>query len=269
MIVRHNFACSLPDGIAADKRGAGVVERPAGSKGARTAAQRGLALNSHLGSALPGAPALAVAAGRSSRACGARCLLVFLFFCCTRVPKTAMNAPAPVPVPVPVPAPPPLSSAAPAGPAAQPPRSVALPGYGGLLPFGALALLLWLDGARGALWWPALLAYGAVILSFVGALHWGFALALPTLGTAQRQGLYIWSVVPALVAWPALLWGAPGAGVLLVAGFVLHWLQDRRLVACTGAALPAWYLLLRTRLTLVASACLLAGAGARLAHAAG
>ena len=57
--------------------------------------------------------------------------------------------------------------------------------------------------------------------------------------------------------------------MLLVAGFVAHCAQDRRLVAQVGAALPAWYLPLRTRLTLVASACLLAGAGARLALAGG
>lgn len=159
------------------------------------------------------------------------------------------------------------ASAAPAGPSARPPRTVALLGYGGLLPFGALALLLVLDAARSALWWPALLAYGAVILSFVGALHWGFAMALPGLGTAQRQGLWVWSVVPALVAWPALLWAAPGAAVLLVAGFGAHYAQDRRLVAHTGAALPAWYLPLRTQLTLVASVCLLAGAAALLVQA--
>ena len=161
------------------------------------------------------------------------------------------------------------ASAGPAGPSASAPRTVALLGYGGLLPFGALALLLVLDGARSALWWPALLAYGAVILSFVGALHWGFAMALPGLGAAQRQGLWVWSVVPALVAWPALLWAAPGAAVLLVAGFVAHYAQDRRLVAQTGAALPAWYLPLRTRLTLVASVCLLAGAVAMLTHTSG
>ena len=158
------------------------------------------------------------------------------------------------------------ASAAPAGPSASPPRTVALLGYGGLLPFGALALLLVLDGARSALWWPPLLAYGAVILSFVGALHWGFAMALPGLASAQRQGLWVWSVVPALVAWPALLWAAPGAAVLLVAGFVAHYAHDRRLVAQTGAALPAWYLPLRTRLTLVASVCLLVGAVVKFAQ---
>ncbi len=166
------------------------------------------------------------------------------------------------------------SAAAPAAvatPSSHLPRTVAWLGYGGLLPFAGLALLLWLEPARStALWWPALLAYGAVILSFVGALHWGFAIALPGPGAASRQGLYVWSVVPALVAWPALLWGAPGAAVLLVAGFVAHWLQDRRLVAQGMAnALPAWYLPLRTQLTLVASVCLLAGAGVVAARAGG
>ena len=76
-------------------------------------------------------------------------------------------------------------------------------------------------------------------------------------------------VVPALVAWPAVLWAAPGAAVLLVAGFVAHYAQDRRLVAQTGAALPAWYLPLRTRLTLVASVCLLVGAATLLARTGG
>ena len=159
----------------------------------------------------------------------------------------------------------PSASADPACSEKRLPRTVALLGYGGLLPFGALALLLVLEGVHRALWWPALLVYGAVILSFVGALHWGFALALPGLGSAQRRGLYVWSVVPALVAWPAVLWAAPGAGALLVAGLAAHWVQDRRLLARGGAAaalLPAWYLPLRTRLTLVASACLLAGAAA-------
>ena len=57
------------------------------------------------------------------------------------------------------------------------PTSVAWLGYGGLLPFVALAGIGW--WAPGTpLWGTALLAYGAVILSFVGALHWGFAMVV-------------------------------------------------------------------------------------------
>ena len=138
------------------------------------------------------------------------------------------------------------------------PRAAAWLGYGGLLPFVGLALLIRLDSHHGLVWGDALVAYGAVILSFVGALHWGFAMALPDLTAEQRRACFIWSTVPALIAWPAILLMPPLASALLVAGFVAHYWQDRRLAVQT--TLPRWYLPLRLRLTIVASVCLLAGA---------
>jgi len=138
------------------------------------------------------------------------------------------------------------------------PRAAAWLGYGGLLPFVGLALLIRLDPHHGLVWGDALVAYGAVILSFVGALHWGFAMALPDLTAEQRRACFIWSTVPALIAWPAILLMPPLASALLVAGFVAHYWQDRRLAVQT--TLPRWYLPLRLRLTIVASVCLLAGA---------
>lgn len=48
------------------------------------------------------------------------------------------------------------------------------------------------------------------------------------------------------------------AAVLLVLGFVLHYVQDRRLART--ADLPEWYLPLRLRLTTVACIALIAGA---------
>ncbi|MBN8440912.1 MAG: DUF3429 domain-containing protein [Thauera sp.] len=137
------------------------------------------------------------------------------------------------------------------------PRPVAWLGYGGLLPFVGLAITVLVDPWHALLWGDALVAYGAVILSFVGALHWGFAMCLPGLTDRLRTACFVWSTVPALVAWPALLLDPLFAAALLVAGFVLHYWQDRRLAA--SAVLPAWYLPLRLRLTGVASACLLLG----------
>lgn len=76
-------------------------------------------------------------------------------------------------------------------------------GYAGLLPFVALAAATW--------WAPApyraqvafaLLAYGATIASFLGAIHWGLALRGPM---APRPGPLVWGVFPSLVAWVALL----------------------------------------------------------------
>ena len=111
-----------------------------------------------------------------------------------------------------------------------------------------------LDHHHGAVWSNALYAYGAIILSFVGALHWGLAMSLPGLDERQRAALYLWSVVPALIAWPAVLFSPVLAAPLLIVGFVAHYLQDRRLVR--RAPLPAWYLPLRLRLSGVACLCL-------------
>ena len=134
------------------------------------------------------------------------------------------------------------------------PRSVAWLGYGGLIPFVALTAAFLLDHHHGLLWSDALIGYGALILSFVGALHWAFAMTLPDLTEQQRTARFVWSVVPALLAWPALLVDATMASFLLVPGFVAHYLQDRCLVR--SQRLPDWYLPLRFRLTSVACLCL-------------
>ena len=131
-------------------------------------------------------------------------------------------------------------------------------GYGGLIPFIVLAPISLLDSHHGFTWSDALFAYGAVILSFVCALHWGFAMALPGLDERTRVRSLLWSVVPSLIAWPALLLAPSDAAVLLVLGFVLHYVQDRRLARV--ADLPGWYLPLRLRLTTVACIALIAGA---------
>ncbi|MGB9494371.1 MAG: DUF3429 domain-containing protein [Azonexus sp.] len=135
------------------------------------------------------------------------------------------------------------------------PRSVAWLGYGGLIPFVSLTAAFLLDHHHGLLWSDALIGYGAVILSFVGALHWAFAMTLPGLTDQQRTARFVWSVVPALLAWLALLVDATMATVLLVPGFIAHYLQDRKLVS--SQRLPDWYLPLRFRLTGVACLCLI------------
>jgi hypothetical protein len=135
------------------------------------------------------------------------------------------------------------------------PPSAAWLGYGGLLPFLLLAPAAFLDHHHGPVWSDILYAYAAIILSFVGALHWGFAITLPALDAARRRGLYLWSVVPALLAWPVAFLEPHQASPLLIAGFLLHYRQDRRLAR--AVSLPDWYMPLRLHLTLVACLCLL------------
>ena len=120
-------------------------------------------------------------------------------------------------------------------------------GYLGLIPFvagGALALFG--DEATSGLGLRAVIAYGAVIVSFVGAIHWGLALA----GGAPAGRLYVVSVLPSLVAWPALLLDARTGLVLLIAAFVGIWLHER--ASLWSTLFPSWFARLRTQLTSVA-----------------
>ena len=134
------------------------------------------------------------------------------------------------------------------------PTVVAWLGYGGLLPFVGTALLCWLAPGQRVWWLDMLLTYGAVILSFVGALHWGFAMVHPATAGRPMNGMYAWSVIPSLLGWAALL-VAPAAGAtLLIAGFLVQYRQDLRLARVL--ALPTWYLPLRLQLTVVACLCL-------------
>jgi hypothetical protein len=140
------------------------------------------------------------------------------------------------------------------------PPAVAWLGYGGLIPFVALAATMLLAPDQRTLWSPALIAYGAVILSFVGALHWGIAMTAPQMPAKQRTVHYVWSVVPALLAWPTPLLPAAAGALILIVGFAAHLVLDLSMVRTTP--LPRWYLPLRLQLTATACVCLGLGAWA-------
>lgn len=118
-------------------------------------------------------------------------------------------------------------------------------GYAGLLPFvAALAGFLASDAPRAAYFATQFIAYGAVILSFVGAVHWGLALH----AGGQQVMRMSFSILPALLAWAALLLPPAMSGWLLLAGFIA--VRGWEASAPVARTLPAWYRALRTRLTL-------------------
>ena len=133
-------------------------------------------------------------------------------------------------------------------------RTIAWLGYGGLLPFVFLTIATAVDKTNVVFWSQALFSYGSVILTFVGALHWGFALAIPGIPDKQRDAVLIWSVVPALVAWVALMFDGVATGYVLILGFATHYWQDTRLH--NDGFLPPWYLPLRFQITVVACLCM-------------
>lgn len=143
------------------------------------------------------------------------------------------------------------------------PVTALLLGLGGLIPFVGLAAasLLDVETAREPLWRASIMSYGAVILSFVGALHWAFAMTASEMSSRERRGSFAWSVVPALIAWGAILvlpFSVVASTAGLVVGFWTHYLRDRRLAR--QIAIPLWYLPLRVMLTTIASLSLIAAA---------
>lgn len=131
------------------------------------------------------------------------------------------------------------------------PPAAAILGLAGVIPFAAASLASFAGGAVGGFAQGALLAYGAVILSFLGGIQWGFAVQC---GRPDFPHLGI-SVVPSLVAWAALLSGGAAGLLLLAAAFAGVLAIDLRLTR-EGTA-PAWYPRLRTMLTAAVIACLL------------
>ncbi len=129
-------------------------------------------------------------------------------------------------------------------------------GHAGLLPFVLGAALVWLVRPDAHPYVTAALsAYAAVIVSFLGGIHWGFAMRQAD-APATLAG---WGVVPSLVAWVAVVMPPYAGLVVLGAMLVACYLVDRRVYPAQGAA--AW-LTLRFRLTAVASlSCFIGAAG--------
>lgn len=129
-------------------------------------------------------------------------------------------------------------------------------GYAGLIPFILGAILVWLVRADAHPYvTDGLSRYAAVVISFLGAIHWGLGFRQ----TIPSPAPFVWGVVPALVAWVACIM-PPYAG-LVVHGVLLIvcYLVDRRTYPGLGAG--PW-LTLRFRLSVVASlSCFIAAQG--------
>ena len=120
-------------------------------------------------------------------------------------------------------------------------------GFAGLSPFFLMMAGSWLadpswlnDFVRGQL------AYGIVILSFLGGVHWGAAMTCSDLSLADTKLALLWGVTPSLIAWSATLFGGFGFAVLM-AGFIAALQVDKQLFARYG--MPPWLMGLRWRLT--------------------
>lgn len=134
------------------------------------------------------------------------------------------------------------------------PRPALVLGAAGLIPFFAGAVGLWmLNQPYAGLALVLELQYAAIILSFLGAAHWGPAIAGHG-GDRPSWSRLGWPVAPALAGWAAIQF-PPALGLLLLAvAFAVAWAVDRWAVH-KGFA-PAWYAPLRKGLSIGVLLCL-------------
>jgi hypothetical protein len=137
-------------------------------------------------------------------------------------------------------------------------------GYAGLIPFVSLAVaalspttlraLPFLPDAQAAK--VAICTYAAIIVSFMAALHWAYALIAPWTQPALTPRVLAWSVIPPLAAWFALLgFSFPEMAYVLIACLIAVLYVDHCLRR--EPWFPAWFWPLRVQLTAVAVASLL------------
>ena len=124
-------------------------------------------------------------------------------------------------------------------------------GYAGLIPFYATALAALFIGDTEAVALVLVLqvAYGAVIASFLGGVHWGLAMD----GSRLTVSILVRGILPGLAGWAIVVVYALLVFVVwlpLVLSMVLFaalYVNDRQ--AVRSGLLPDWYGALRARLT--------------------
>ena len=99
-----------------------------------------------------------------------------------------------------------------------------------------------------------LLSSGAVILSFLGGLHWGRVITSPNSNGRSDSAWLIWSVCPSLLGWVTLLLPVKVGAMSLSLCFLAALQIDQKLFQ--EQVWPAWMRPLRLHLSLIAVASL-------------
>lgn len=128
-----------------------------------------------------------------------------------------------------------------------PPAGIAL-GAAGVLPFvGAAGAMFASDPVVSGVGLYVLSVYAAVVLAFVGAVHFGVAIARDH---PQAHWQLALSALPALLAWLALVTLSP-ARALIAFGFLFLAMLLADGFALRLDLLPRWYTRLRIPLTVI------------------
>lgn len=109
----------------------------------------------------------------------------------------------------------------------------------------------------------ALMSYAAIMLTFMGAVHWGLAMKLPAagdetwLGSKRDWRAYTASMAPGLLGWLGLLFPTSAGAWAMVAAFGGLIAYDIRCMRMGEA--PHWFIRMRLPLAITATAALIIG----------
>jgi Protein of unknown function (DUF3429) len=130
----------------------------------------------------------------------------------------------------------------------KPTPTAKLLGYAGLIPFVILCAFQYLlpVSPHREIFTHSLVAYGAAIASFLGAIHWGFAMQQ----IVPNRLLLIWGVIPSLLGWISLVLDLASGLLILASTLWLCFVVDYKIYP--RFELAQW-LVMRFILTTVAS----------------
>ena len=128
------------------------------------------------------------------------------------------------------------------------PFTPVLLGFLGLLPFvfPLIYILLSFDNVKYFI--NLSFIYGALILSFLGAVYWGFSLNIGGIYFRNKY-FYFWSVIPFFFGFSYFLLEWKYGSVLVISGFLICQIMDEFMLSFNF--FPKWYIFLRRILTVV------------------
>ncbi len=127
-------------------------------------------------------------------------------------------------------------------------------GYGGAVPFVVFVVMQWhgyqlTQGGMSLLYF-----YGSLILSFLGAPHWGYILAMANKPEVKNlAGRLVIGVIPSLIAFFSILFDELSRLLIIGSSFVFVYVIDSILFRQEN--IPNWFLPLRFRLTVIVASC--------------
>ncbi len=123
-------------------------------------------------------------------------------------------------------------------------------GFSGAIPFVFFSIIIFCDLKFYLDPVSLLRRYSEIILSFLGAVHWGLILTQNN----KNANRLVWSITPSLIAFFSTFFSNIFGFFVLMTGFFLSFIIDRKYFCIADYE---WYLILRLRLTIIVSFSLL------------